>query len=43
MRRAAAKARDYAARHNVPRWYADADALIADAEVDAVYIATPPD
>ena len=43
MRRDADKARDYAARHNVPRWYADADALIADAEVDAVYIATPPD
>lgn len=43
MRRDAAKAADYAKRHGVPRWYADADALIADAEVDAVYIATPPD
>ena len=43
MRRDADKARDYAARHNVPRWYADADALIANAEVNAVYIATPPD
>jgi predicted dehydrogenase len=42
MRRDAAKAEDYARRHNVPRWYADADALIADREVDAVYIATPP-
>ena len=42
MRRDANKARAYATRHNVPRWYADADALIADAEVDAVYIATPP-
>ena len=42
MRRDAAKARDYAARHGVPRWYDDADALIADPEVDAVYIATPP-
>jgi predicted dehydrogenase len=42
MRRDAAKARDYAARHNVPRWYADADALIADREVDAIYVATPP-
>jgi predicted dehydrogenase len=26
----------------VPRWYDDASALIADPEVDAVYIATPP-
>lgn len=43
MRRDAAKAADYARRHGVPRWYDDADALIADPEVDAVYIATPPD
>jgi len=42
MRRDAAKAEDYARRHNVPRWYADADALIADRDVDAIYIATPP-
>ena len=43
MRRNGALARDYAQRHNVPRWYDDADALINDPEVDAVYIATPPD
>lgn len=43
MRRDAAKAADYAKRHGVPRWYDRADALIADPEVDAVYIATPPD
>jgi len=43
MRRSADKAADYARRHGVPRWYDDADALIADPEVDAVYIATPPD
>lgn len=43
MRRDAVKAADYAKRHGVARWYADADALIADPEVDAVYIATPPD
>lgn len=43
MRRDAAKAADYAQRHGVPRWYADADALINDPDVDAVYIATPPD
>lgn len=42
MRRNGEKARDYAQRHGVPRWYADADKLIHDPEVDAVYIATPP-
>jgi len=42
MRRNAALAEDYAKRHGVPKWYADADALIRDPEVDAVYIATPP-
>jgi predicted dehydrogenase len=43
MRRDAAKAEDYAKRHQVPRWYSDASQLINDPEVDAVYIATPPD
>lgn len=43
MRRNGQKARDYAARHNVPRWYDDALKLIDDPEVNAVYIATPPD
>ncbi len=43
MRRTGAKAEDYAARHGVPRWYDDADDLIHDDEVDAVYVATPPD
>lgn len=42
MRRNGELARDYACRHGVPRWYDDAEALINDAEVDAVYIATPP-
>src|SRR4051794_19319723 len=42
MRRDAERAKDYARRHGVPRWYADADALIGDPEVDAVYVATPP-
>lgn len=42
MRRDAAKAADFAARHGVARWYADASALINDPEVDAVYVATPP-
>jgi predicted dehydrogenase len=43
MRRDPAKAADYARRHNVPRWYDDAARLIADPDVDAVYVATPPD
>ena len=42
MRRDAVKAEDYARRHGVPRWYADADRLINDPEVNAIYIATPP-
>ncbi|MDF7806478.1 Gfo/Idh/MocA family oxidoreductase [Pontiellaceae bacterium B12219] len=43
MRRDEEKARDYARRHGVPKVYTDAAELIADPEVDAVYIATPPD
>ena len=43
MRRDAAKAADYAKRHNVPKWYNDAGKLINDPEVNAIYIATPPD
>ncbi len=43
MRRNGDKARDFAARHGVPKWYDDAEALMADPEVDAVYVATPPD
>lgn len=42
MRRDGPLAKDYATRHNVPKWYADAQALINDPDVDAVYIATPP-
>jgi predicted dehydrogenase len=42
MRRTGALARDYAERHGVPKWYDDADALIHDPDVDAVYVATPP-
>ena len=42
MRRDAAKAEDFARRHHVARWYSDAAQLIADPQVDAVYIATPP-
>jgi len=42
MRRNASKAKDYAIRHNVTRWYDDVEKLILDTEVNAVYVATPP-
>jgi 1,5-anhydro-D-fructose reductase (1,5-anhydro-D-mannitol-forming) len=42
MRRTAALAEDYARRHAVPAWYSDAEALVNDPTVDAVYVATPP-
>lgn len=43
MRRNKEKAADYARRHGVPKWYHSADDLINDPEVNAIYIATPPD
>lgn len=43
MRRNASKAEDYARRHGVPKFYSDATLLINDPDVNAVYIATPPD
>lgn len=42
MRRDLAKAKDYAARHGVPKYYGTADELINDPDVNAIYIATPP-
>ena len=42
MRRDAAKAEDYAFRHEIPKWYSKATDLIQDPEVNAIYIATPP-
>lgn len=42
MRRDAEKAKRYADRHGVPRWYSDAQQLIDDPGVNAIYIATPP-
>ncbi len=41
MRRDAAKAADFAQRHGARRWYTDAEALIADTDVNAIYIASP--
>ncbi len=43
MRRDLVKAEDYAKRHDIPKFYNDSRELIDDDEVDAVYIATPPD
>lgn len=42
MSRNKEKARDYAERHHVQRWYNDAQSLVDDPDVNAVYIATPP-
>lgn len=42
MRRDAEKAKDYATRHKVPKWYVNADELINDPAINAIYIATPP-
>jgi predicted dehydrogenase len=42
MRRNRELAEDYARRHNVPKVYSSAEALIGDSEVNAVYVATPP-
>lgn len=36
------KARSYAERHHVRKWYTDAQELIDDPDVNAVYVATPP-
>jgi predicted dehydrogenase len=43
MRRDASKAKDYANRHNIEKYYSNAEELIQDVEIDAIYIATPPD
>jgi predicted dehydrogenase len=42
MRRNRSKAEDYARRHHVSRWYDNAEELINDSEVNAIYVATPP-
>lgn len=42
MRRDAEKAEDYAKRHNIDTWTTDADEIINNPEINAVYIATPP-
>ncbi len=42
MRRNGNLAEDYARRHHVSKWYADAADVINDPDVNAIYIATPP-
>ncbi|WP_100629694.1 Gfo/Idh/MocA family protein [Algoriphagus formosus] len=42
MRRNEEKVKDFANRHQVPKWYTQAEELINDPEVNAIYIATPP-
>lgn len=42
MSRSEQRARSYAERHGIRRWYTDAQELINDSEVNAIYIATPP-
>lgn len=42
MRRDISKTADYARRHRVPVFYNDAQQLIHDPQVNAIYIATPP-
>jgi predicted dehydrogenase len=42
MRRNGALAKEYAQRHHVPRWFDNADDLLRESDIDAVYIATPP-
>lgn len=36
------KARSYAERHGIPKWYTDPQELVDDPDVNAIYIATPP-
>lgn len=43
MARTPGKAQDFAKRHQVPKFYENAQTLIDDPEIDAIYIATPPD
>lgn len=42
MRRDAEKVADYAERHKIGKWYTDAETMMDEAGVNAVYIATPP-
>ena len=43
MRRDLEKAKDYARRHKIERFTNNAQELIEDKDIDAIYVATPPD
>lgn len=43
MRRNAEKVKDFAKRHQIPKWTTNAEELIGNPEINAIYIATPPD
>ena len=42
MSRTEQRARSYAERHHVRKWYVDAQQIIDDPDVNAIYVATPP-
>jgi len=42
MRRTASKAKDFAERHHIDHWSDQPDDIFNDSEINAVYIATPP-
>ena len=42
MSRTEQHARRYAVEHGIQKWYTDAQELIDDSDVNAVYVATPP-
>jgi predicted dehydrogenase len=42
MSRSKEKAQSYAERHGIAQWYTDAQQLVDDPQVNAIYIATPP-
>lgn len=42
MSRNEERVKAYAKRHGIPKWYTDAQELVDDPDVNAVYIATPP-
>jgi predicted dehydrogenase len=42
MSRTERRAKAYAERHQIKKWYTDAQQIIDDQEVNAIYVATPP-
>ena len=42
MSRSEERARSYAEHHGISKWYTDAQKLIDDPDVNAIYVATPP-